>query len=68
MTSSSTAYYEGADEVASPCTKVCKLDPSGQYCTGCLRTRDEIACWSSASNDMKRAILNRIAAAGGAGR
>ncbi|WP_020398694.1 DUF1289 domain-containing protein [Kordiimonas gwangyangensis] len=68
MTRTSAAYSRSTDEVASPCTKVCKLDPSGQYCTGCLRTRDEIACWSSASNDMKRAILNRIAAAGGAGR
>lgn len=68
MTGTSPAYSPSVDEVASPCTKVCKLDPTGRYCTGCLRTRSEIACWSSASDDMKRAILNRIAAADGAGR
>ncbi|MBH9552853.1 DUF1289 domain-containing protein [Inhella gelatinilytica] len=31
----------------SPCTKVCKLDASGQFCLGCARTRDEIGAWSS---------------------
>jgi len=48
-------------DVASPCTKVCKLDAHGHYCIGCMRTRDEIAIWSTASNAQKRMILDRIA-------
>jgi len=44
-------------EVASPCIKQCKLDDSRRYCTGCLRTLDEITGWSSASNAQKQAAL-----------
>ena len=32
----------------SPCVKVCSLDERG-YCTGCLRTVEEIARWSTLS-------------------
>jgi predicted Fe-S protein YdhL (DUF1289 family) len=52
---------QAATDIASPCTKVCKLDARGHYCLGCLRTRDEIAIWSTASDAQKRAILDRIA-------
>lgn len=47
--------------VASPCVKLCKLDDSGRYCTGCRRTLDEIRGWSSASDEQKQAALDRIA-------
>jgi uncharacterized protein len=30
----------------SPCIKICTLDAAG-WCTGCLRTLDEIASWTS---------------------
>jgi len=46
--------------VASPCVGVCRLDMD-DVCTGCHRTRDEIAIWSSVNDDCRRAILNRIA-------
>ena len=49
--------------VASPCIGVCQLDANGRYCTGCLRNLQEIAEWGGASNDRRRAILDRIAAA-----
>ncbi|ETX29567.1 DUF1289 domain-containing protein, partial [Roseivivax isoporae] len=32
-----------SDDVASPCIKVCVIDPRARLCTGCLRTLDEIA-------------------------
>ncbi|MFC3532867.1 cysteine-rich CWC family protein [Vogesella facilis] len=48
--------------VASPCIGVCQLDTSGRYCTGCLRTLDEIAGWSQADDARKLAALARIAA------
>jgi uncharacterized protein len=34
-------------EVPSPCIDVCRMDPQGRYCEGCLRTIDEIAGWGS---------------------
>ncbi|WP_174875868.1 cysteine-rich CWC family protein [Vogesella oryzae] len=48
--------------IASPCIGVCQLDSSGRYCTGCLRTLDEIAGWSQADDTRKQAVLARIAA------
>jgi predicted Fe-S protein YdhL (DUF1289 family) len=34
-------------EVPSPCIDVCRMDPQGRYCEGCLRTLDEIAGWGT---------------------
>lgn len=48
--------------VASPCIGVCQLDSSGRYCTGCMRTLDEIAGWPQADDAQKQAALARIAA------
>lgn len=44
------------DEVASPCINICRMDETTGWCEGCLRTLDEIAAWSTLSNDDKRAI------------
>jgi monothiol glutaredoxin len=40
----------------SPCIKVCALD-SGNRCTGCLRTIDEIARWSAMTAHEQWALL-----------
>jgi len=45
-----------AAPVRSPCTSVCRLDPRTGLCEGCLRTIDEIAAWSSMSDEAKRAV------------
>lgn len=50
----------GAPGVGSPCTSVCTLDPTTGLCSGCLRTLDEIARWSSFSDDEKRAVLEKL--------
>ncbi len=47
--------------VPSPCIDICDLDQNGQYCLGCLRTLDEIAGWSEAGDEERRAILARLA-------
>ncbi len=47
--------------VASPCISVCRLN-GDDVCEGCHRTLDEIAEWSSVSDDRRRAILDAIAA------
>jgi predicted Fe-S protein YdhL (DUF1289 family) len=47
-------------QVASPCVSVCRMRDDG-VCAGCGRTLGEIAEWSLASDDRRRAILDRIA-------
>jgi len=47
--------------VASPCIKVCRLDPRSGVCEGCYRTADEIARWLTASEDEQREILEAVA-------
>jgi predicted Fe-S protein YdhL (DUF1289 family) len=43
--------------VASPCVLVCNMDIHTGLCLGCARTLDEIARWSSMSEDHKRQVL-----------
>ena len=51
-----------ADEITSPCTNVCAIDPATGWCAGCLRTIDEIAAWGSLDNAARRAVLRRLPA------
>ena len=47
--------------IASPCISVCKMDEHTGLCSGCLRTIDEIALWSSTDDSRRLAILAAIA-------
>lgn len=47
--------------VPSPCINVCRIDEHSGLCEGCLRTLDEIAVWSQASEAHKRAIVAQLA-------
>jgi monothiol glutaredoxin len=42
----------------SPCIKVCVL--SGNRCTGCLRTLDEIAAWGAMSAEAQWAVVEQL--------
>ncbi|MCV0384275.1 MAG: DUF1289 domain-containing protein [Erythrobacter sp.] len=44
------------DRAASPCRKICKLSAGDRVCTGCGRTLDEIAGWSSLSLTEREAV------------
>ncbi|WP_375691533.1 DUF1289 domain-containing protein [Pseudooceanicola sp. LIPI14-2-Ac024] len=44
-------------EIASPCVKICLIHPDAGLCTGCLRTRDEIAMWSRYSEAERAEIM-----------
>ena len=44
------------DPVLSPCVGVCVMDPASGFCTGCMRTLAEIAAWSGAAEETRRAI------------
>lgn len=46
--------------VESPCVGVCIIDEDTGLCEGCLRTLDEVARWSSASSEQRRAILEAV--------
>jgi prolyl-tRNA editing enzyme YbaK/EbsC (Cys-tRNA(Pro) deacylase)/predicted Fe-S protein YdhL (DUF1289 family) len=49
-----------AVDVPSPCISVCRMNAATDLCEGCFRTRDEIAAWSSADDDSKRALWRTI--------
>ena len=51
----------GQDYSASPCINVCVMNTASGLCDGCLRTLDEIAAWSCASDEQKRSIWQQIA-------
>lgn len=50
------------DTPASPCINVCRMNAASGLCEGCLRTLDEITCWSICEDDEKRAVLAQIPA------
>ncbi len=47
--------------IASPCNKVCVMDPATGYCRGCRRTLDEIARWGEMSDEERAEVLSRLA-------
>lgn len=44
----------------SPCISVCVMNPHTGLCEGCLRTIDEITQWSTATEQVKRAVWVEI--------
>ncbi len=51
---------DASDFVPSPCISVCRIDAATGLCEGCFRTLDEIAVWSRASEEEKRAIWDAL--------
>jgi len=49
-----------SDEVASPCTNVCRMNLATGLCEGCFRTLDEIAAWSAMADVEKRAVRVKL--------
>ncbi len=50
----------GGATVPSPCVSVCVMDPQRDLCSGCLRTLDEIAVWSTLPEAGKRMVWREI--------
>jgi len=46
----------------SPCVGVCSLDADRGLCTGCARTIDEIAGWSSGTPEWRRSVMAALPA------
>lgn len=49
-----------AGNAPSPCISICKMNPRTGLCEGCFRTIDEIAQWSSATEERKRQVWVEI--------
>ena len=41
---------------ASPCVKICVMDPHSGFCIGCGRTIGEISLWSEMAVDERRRV------------
>lgn len=50
-------------KISSPCIQVCQLDDEG-ICTGCQRTRGEIARWMQMNENERRQIMATLASRG----
>lgn len=46
----------------TPCVRICMIDEATGFCTGCGRTRDEIAAWISLTPEKRRAVMAGLAA------
>lgn len=44
----------------SPCVDICQMDSESGFCVGCGRTIEEIANWSSYTNEKKKNILKQL--------
>jgi uncharacterized protein len=64
-TPANTDFYSidpAQSPIASPCISVCVMDAASGYCTGCLRTIDEIVAWGQADEAFKSQVLHAISA------
>jgi uncharacterized protein len=53
--------------IASPCNKVCTIDPRSGLCHGCGRTLTEIAQWGALSDSERERIMGELPQRLGAG-
>ncbi len=44
----------------SPCIDICQMDSESGLCVGCGRTIEEIANWSTFTNEKKKNILKEL--------
>jgi predicted Fe-S protein YdhL (DUF1289 family) len=44
----------------TPCVKICVIDAGTGQCTGCARTRAEIAAWSGLTAAERRRIMAEL--------
>ena len=48
--------------IATPCRKICVIDPVTRLCEGCGRTLDEIGRWLSFTPEERDAIMRDLPA------
>lgn len=60
--STSRSEIVAEPQIESPCVKICVMDATTGLCTGCGRTRNEIAVWSSITSAERRRIMSELPA------
>jgi predicted Fe-S protein YdhL (DUF1289 family) len=45
---------------ASPCVKLCRIEPASALCAGCLRSLDEISAWRGLDAAGREQVWQRI--------
>lgn len=48
--------------IATPCRKICVIDPVTSLCEGCGRTLNEIARWMSMTPTERNAVMRELPA------
>ena len=48
------------EKLVSPCISICQIDPVSGNCSGCYRTRAEIARWRNMDYDEQAALLTEL--------
>ncbi|MGC6516588.1 MAG: DUF1289 domain-containing protein [Candidatus Puniceispirillaceae bacterium] len=48
------------EKLASPCISICQINPVSGNCSGCYRTRTEIANWRIMSAEEQKALLDEL--------
>lgn len=48
--------------IATPCIKVCIVDPESSLCLGCYRTLTEIGGWSRLAEDERARLMAELPA------
>jgi uncharacterized protein len=48
--------------IATPCVKVCIVDPESSLCLGCMRTLPEIGGWSRFSDEERTRLMAELPA------
>ncbi len=46
--------------IASPCNKVCVMNPETGLCRGCYRTLDEISRWGAMSDAERERVMAEL--------
>ena len=52
----------GPTTTPSPCINICRMDEASGWCEGCLRTLDEITCWSLLDDAEKTVVVQGLEA------
>jgi hypothetical protein len=47
-------------DIASPCNKICTVDPASKQCIGCGRTLAEIGSWLALSAQERERIMAQL--------
>ena len=47
---------------ATPCVKICVVDPLSGLCIGCGRTVAEISLWPEMTDEQRRAVMSGLSA------